>query len=277
MQDFLETIQPPLRNLDQIVDQLKSQDVQISDLFDSNFCSQHLSACGIEHVGTQLRILRAVQQRPSTMQAQRRRPVEDVQDVQNVKSMHDLDNASAPFPRFPPIFPRVAAAPSHVGLGLSVATIESLQSPYLLTISAILTPVYRKTWRKFSKIIGKSILDRVKANYKAIPLKRTFELPVILNMLLQHNPRGSWPQPMDLDSKNVVSHLLPQSHDPTYSIFQQASEFDVEAMVLVFDLALLNAYDANPHHLALAMEESVAMRLLAEEEVSRVATTPSLR
>ena len=64
-----------------------------------------------------------------------------------------------------------------------------------------------------------------------------------------------------LTRDNVVDRLLPNAHHPSYQLFYHASPHDVETLVLVFDKDLLDAYSANPHHLALAMEESVALRL----------------
>ena len=64
----------------------------------------------------------------------------------------------------------------------------------------------------------------------------------------------------DLTVDNVVRYLLPDSFDPSYQMFYHAFSRDIETLVLVFDHDLIDAYSANPHHLALAMEESVALR-----------------
>jgi len=286
MESFLSSISPPLRNLEQIIHKLTLQDVQISDLLDPSFSASHLSSCNITHVGTQLRILRHAHQSsnnsfsplkstttpiqsPShqnqSQSPQQPKPPPQQQLQQrhnnNNSSFHPLDE-STPFPK---TFSQKSSAPSHIGLGMSVSTIESLQSPYLCKIMAILTPPNRYAWKKFAKEIGIHILQVVHFTFTQIPII-SFELPIVLNMLI-HTPIGARSQPSEhLNKQNVISRLLPQPHDPAYLMFHQASAFDVETLVLVFDQELLKAYETNPHHLALAMEESVALRLSTETD-----------
>ena len=265
IKSFLENIHPPLRdNVLTICETMRNHDVQLSDLFDGSFSSNHLSLLGITHVGTQLRILRAIRSYTGAT-APRRRPSTSMTSMTSTTSTHHLsNNEHKSQPR----------QPSHVGLGMSIATLESLQSPYLCKILAIMTPHDQHAWQTFSKPLGNEILRRVHLIFQQAPLK-TFELPIIINMLLRTPATSRRRQTQEkqddlLTTDNVVDRLLPDAHHPSYQMFCHASPHDVETLVLVFDKDLLDAYSANPHHLALAMEESVALRLGRHSSTSTI-------
>jgi hypothetical protein len=258
MQSFLESVEPPLKDIEYISSQFKKHDIQYDDLPDIS--ANHLMKCGVSQCGTQIHILRAIKNtfshNPTANHTRRRNSVNygAVQSNSNISSTSKIDR-------------RRHRTHEHVGLGMSPNTIQSLKSPYIFTISLIATKDCQPYWKKYSSLLGLEILRRIELTFKQLPFI-SFELPCLFNMLLFHpNSEGddkNDDKKMDLLSiteTNVVARLLPKHYDTNYAMFHHASHYDIETLVLVFDHDLLGAYSSNPKQLALAISETVAVRM----------------
>ena len=155
---------------------------------------------------------------------------------------------------------------------MSTTTMESLKSPYLCTIPLIATKEYRSLWKNFNKLLGITILNRIQVAFDQLPFTN-LELPCILNLLLFDSGQNSHkymhllPNAANISAKDVTQHLLPDKYNATFKMLEEAGPYDMESLVLVFDKDLIKAYKANPSQLALAIAETISVRV--EEHVKK--------
>jgi hypothetical protein len=267
MDSFLRQVNCSHQEKSFIADQFAQHNIQYRDLtsLDANL----LSDVGIKIVGTQLHLLRAVRkefnQQTTTTAHYSRSPSQPATTHNN----HHRNNNSPP----PPTNTGRSRRSPHTGLGMSTTTMESLKSPYLCTIPLIATKEYRSLWKTFNKILGITILNRVQVAFDQLPLTN-LELPCILNLLLFDSGQNSYkymhllPDAANISAKDVTQHLLPDKYNATYKMLEEAGPYDMESLVLVFDKDLIKAYKANPSQLALAIAETISVRV-EEDHVKR--------